>query len=140
MIENKGCWTIFYNKGKPIPREEDLHVMFRLVWLGTTQDVGREANDGRGPVDFKISFGKKDKTLVEFKLASNSHLAANLQTQLELYKKASDADAGYKVICYFSPEEYRRVTNILNDLKMTNDPNIILIDAMKKIPASKVTM
>lgn len=26
MIENKGCWTIFYNKGKPIPREEDLQV------------------------------------------------------------------------------------------------------------------
>ena len=78
--------------------------MFRLVWLGTTLDVGREANDGRGPVDFKISYGLKDKTLVEFKLASNSHLADNLQTQLDLYNKASDAEAGYKVICYFSAE------------------------------------
>ncbi len=136
-IENKGCWTIFYNKEKPITREEDLHVLFRLVWFGTSLDVSREVNNGIGPADFKISLGQKDKTLVEFKLAKNTHLRENLKNQLELYKKASDAQYGYKVIIYFSDEEYQRVYHILRNLKMDGDKNIILIDARPKVSASK---
>jgi hypothetical protein len=108
-----------------------------LVWYGTKLDVGREVNDGIGPVDFKISHGL-DKTLVEFKLASNSHLRDNLRNQLELYKKASDAQHGFKVIIYFSPEELKKVNAILTELNMSKDPNIILIDASKKVSASKV--
>lgn len=130
LIENKGGHKIFYDaKGKPIMRETDVHIMFRMVWFGTPSDVSREVNDGRGPVDFKISRGAKDKTLVEFKLAKNTQLKANLMKQLEIYQKASDATAGYKVIIYFSDEEYEKVIDILQDLKMDTDENIILIDA-----------
>jgi hypothetical protein len=136
-IENKGCWKIFYNKDKPITREEDLHVLFRLVWYGTKLNVSREVNDGIGPVDFEVSNGL-DKTLVEFKLARNSHLRDNLHKQLELYKKASDAEHGFKVIIYFSPEELVKVNAILAELNMSSDANIILIDATKKVSASKV--
>ena len=131
VIENKGGHRIFYYKGKPIAKEEDIHILFRLTWFATPSDVSREVNDGRGPVDFKISRGSKDKTLVEFKLASNSQLSRNLQRQLEIYKKASDAEKGYKVIFYFSRPELDKVSRILKDLKMINDPNIILIDARK---------
>ena len=136
-IENKGCWTIFYNKDRPITREEDIHVLFKLIWYETPFDVSHEVNDGRGPADFKVSYGR-DKTLVEFKLASNTHLRDNLENQLELYKKASDAEYGFKVIFYFSPEDLKRVNTILSELNMLNDPNIILVDATKKIPASQV--
>lgn len=88
-------------------------------------------NDGRGPVDFKISRGSNDKTLVEFKLASNPQLTRNLQKQLEVYKKASDVERGYKVIFYFTRQELDRVNRILKELKMTDDPYVILVDARK---------
>ncbi|MBI4698100.1 MAG: hypothetical protein HY758_04125 [Nitrospirae bacterium] len=101
VIENKGGHKLFYHNGKPIAKEKDIHILFRLTWFATPADVSREVNDGRGPVDFKISRGSKDKTLVEFKLAGNSGLNRNLQKQLEIYKKASDAEKGYKVIFYF---------------------------------------
>jgi hypothetical protein len=74
VIENKGGHHLFYHGGAPIEREKDLQILYRLVWFGTPSDVGTEANDGRGPVDFKISRGAKDKTLVEMKLAKNTHL------------------------------------------------------------------
>jgi hypothetical protein len=135
-IENQGCWKIFYNKNKPVTREEDIHILFRLVWYGTILDVSHEVNNGVGPVDFKISYGQKDKTLVEFKLAKNTHLRTQLQTQLELYKKASGAEYGYKVIIYFTGKELAHVKEILKDLQMENDPNIILIDARPKVSAS----
>lgn len=79
VIENKGGHRIFYINGKPVARESDLQIMFRLTWCGTPSDVTREANDGRGPADFKISRGAYDKTLVEFKLAKNTQLRRNLK-------------------------------------------------------------
>ncbi len=130
-IENKGCHRIFYVGGKPARREEDVHILFRLIWFGTPSDVSREVNDGRGPVDFKISRGVKDKTLVEFKLASNTQLKRNLKRQAETYQKASDASKSIKVIIYRSAAEHRRVQRILKDLKLLSNPNIVLIDARK---------
>jgi hypothetical protein len=69
-----------------------------MTWYASVSDVTREANDGRGPVDFKVSSGSKDKVLVEFKLASNTQLKRNLQKQTGIYEKASDADRTIKVI------------------------------------------
>jgi len=53
----------------------------------TVVAVDAEVNDGRGPVDYSISHGAVDKTLVEFKLASNSQLAKNLKSKQKSTKK-----------------------------------------------------
>jgi len=129
VVENKGGHHIFYVNGKAIRKEADVHILFRLTWHYTPSDVGREVNDGRGPADFKISRGASDKTLVEFKLAKNTQLKRNLQKQLDIYQKASDAEVGFKVIIYFTEDELVRVDKILRELKMENDPNIYLVDA-----------
>ena len=44
VIENKGGHKIFYVGGKPIRRESDLQILYRLVWFGTSSDVSREVN------------------------------------------------------------------------------------------------
>jgi hypothetical protein len=62
------------------------------------------------------------------KLAKNSQLERNLQKQLEIYKKASDAARGIKVIIYFTAAEHARVLGILDKLKLLNDRDVILID------------
>lgn len=141
VIENKGGHRLFYVKGKPIEREEDLQILYRLTWFASVSDVTREANDGRGPVDFKISMGSTDKTLVEFKLAKNSQLKRNLQRQAEIYEKASDADRTIKVIIFFSVEERKRVDRILSELGMVGHPDVVLIDARRdnKPSGSKAT-
>lgn len=130
VVENKGGHTIFYMNGQPVQREADLQVMYRLVWFATPSDVTREANDGRGPADFKISRGSSDKTIVEFKLAKNTQLKRNLEKQCAVYEAASDAThPSIKVIMFFNESEQERVKTILRDLKLENDENIVLIDA-----------
>lgn len=129
VVENKGGHRIFYVEGSPIQREEDLQVMYRLVWFGTESDVTREANDGRGPADFKISRGARDKTIVEFKLAKNSQLERNLTRQAEIYQRASDAKHSLKCILYFTYTELEKVQRILERLKLDKHPDIVLIDA-----------
>lgn len=76
--------------------------------------------------------GAADKTLVEFKLARNSKLKQNLQKQCEIYERASDPTSpSIKAIFYFSREQKGRVDQILEELKLTNNKHIVLIDGGK---------
>jgi hypothetical protein len=129
VIEHKGGHRIFYHDGVAIEREKDLQILYRLVWFGTPSDVGTEANDGRGPVDFKISRGARDKTLIEMKLAKNTQLERNLEKQVPIYQAASDAECAIKAIIYFSQAEQRRAEGILDKLGLLGHRDIVLIDA-----------
>jgi hypothetical protein len=129
VIENKDGYRLFYINGKPIERENDLQILYRLTWFASESDVNREVNNGRGPVDFKISRGSKDSTLIEFKLAKNTQLEKNLENQVKIYEAASDTTQSIKVILYFSYRELNRVNRILRKLKLTENPDVVLIDA-----------
>jgi len=129
VIENKDGYRLFYIKGTPIERESDLQILYKLTWFASESDVNREVNNGRGPVDFKISRGSRDSTLVEFKLARNTQLEKNLENQVKIYEAASDTSKSIKVILYFSYRELNKVNRILKKLKLTGDSDVVLIDA-----------
>lgn len=138
VIENNDGYRLFYIDGKPIKREDDLQIIYRLTWYASDFDVNREPNNGRGPVDYSISKGSNDKTLIEFKLASNSKLKQNLAKQVEIYEKANSTQKSIKAVLYFDNSEFKKVNRILKELKTENSPNIILIDAGRKISGSNV--
>ncbi|MCD6437288.1 MAG: hypothetical protein J7L56_03355 [Halomonas sp.] len=129
VIENNDGYRIFYSNGQPIKRESDLQLMFRLTWYASQDDVNAEVNNGRGPVDYKISRGSKDSTLVEFKLASNSKIKQNLAKQVEVYKAANQTKKSIKVILYFSDSELSRVQKIMKELELKEGKELVLIDA-----------
>lgn len=139
VIEDQDGYRYFFDGDTPLQREKDLQILFKLVWFGTPSDVNAEVNNGRGPVDFKISRGALDKTLVEFKLASNRQLKANLAHQLEIYQKANATSKGLKVVLFFTDAEYERVQGVRRELSLLDDDSIILIDARPKVSASKVS-
>ncbi len=141
VIENKDGHKVFYGlDGKPVRREEVVQLLFRLTWYASLSDVNREVNNGRGPVDYKISRGAADSALVEFKLAKNSKLEQNLKHQVEVYKRANSTKKALKVIVSFTLDELKKVKRILKKLDIEQDPNVILIDAdsRKKLSASNV--
>lgn len=129
VIENKDGYRLFYLKGRPVKREEDLQIMYRLTWFAAPHDVNREVNNGRGPVDFKVSHGNTDKTLIEFKLASNNKLKRNLEKQVGVYEAANNTQKSITVILHFSDSELQRILRYLQDLSLSTAKNIILIDA-----------
>lgn len=132
VIENNDGYRFFYLKGQPVKRESDLQLMFRLTWFAAEEDVNSEVNNGRGPVDYKISRGAKDSTLVEFKLASNSKLRQNLENQVEIYKAANQTPNSIKVIMCFSSSEMKKVMLVLNQLGLSGKENVVVIDASKE--------
>jgi len=121
-----------YIKGKPL-QEKQLQLMFKMATYESLFDYNSEVNNGRGPIDFIISFGSKDKIGLELKLASNKKLKQNLLNQGEVYKEDSNLKHVIKMIFFFSDKELKRVNGILKELnKLVDNKEIFLIDCRKK--------
>ena len=138
-IEDNDGYLLFNRAGRPFANEKELQLAFGLVWCGTDFDINREVNNGRGPVDFKVSFGAGDKSLIEFKLASNKALKRNLEKQVAIYEAANRTWTSVKVIVIYTPAEQRKVEKVLRELSLTGAESIVLIDARRdnKPSASK---
>lgn len=118
-------------------KERSLQQVFKLFWRKTSFDFNAEVNNGRGPVDFKVSKGSQDKTIIEFKLASNSMLEQNLLNQGPIYAQSNNTSNTIVVIFYFSIEEKERVDIILKKYQLSNLENYIKIDCTRQVSASK---
>lgn len=128
-IENQDGYKLINRAGEPFSRESEVQLFFGLVWYRPEFDVNREVNNGRGPVDFKVSAGAFDKTLIEFKLGSNRSLKRNLEKQVAIYEKANQTRSSVKVIVYYTSDDEARVRTILKELNLEQEKSILLIDA-----------
>ena len=80
-------------------------------------------------MDFKASFGAGDKSLIEFKLASNTALKRNLEKQVPIYEAANRTPTSVKVIVIYTAQDERKVNRLLRELNLAGDESIVLIDA-----------
>ena len=129
-IENGDGYKLL-NRGssEPFSNEKEVQLAFGLVWCKTDLDINREPNNGRGPVDFKASYGSGDKSLIEFKLGSNKQLKRNLEKQVAVYEAANGTRSSVKaIVCYTAGQE-RRVVKVLKELKLDAEKSVVVIDA-----------
>jgi hypothetical protein len=130
-IEDRDGYKVINRPGQPFSRETEVQLFFGLIWYRTDFDVNREVNNGRGPVDYKVSAGAIDKSLIEFKLGSNKALKRNLENQLPIYQAANQTASTVKVIVSYTAGDQARVELILKQLKLTEEPSIVIIDARR---------
>lgn len=140
-IEFGGLYKDLYYNNEPIASEGTLQRMFKLVWCRTNFDANSEVNNGTGPVDYKISLGKDNSQLVEFKLAKNSRLNHILQ-QTASYEEANETKHSLIVIFYFSEIELVKVNTFLNQFNLHGKvgTDVFLVDCRNdnKVSASKL--
>lgn len=138
VIEKQDGYRLFYIKGVPISRESDLQIMFKLTWFASKFSADAEVNNGRGPADFLVSYGSQDKSIIEFKLAKNSHMEKNLRNQAKIYSDAARANnPPIMAILYFNFSERDKVQRIMTKNGLSDTKHIVLINAMPKESASK---
>ncbi len=128
-IENQDGYKLVNRAGGPFSREDEVQLFFGLIWYGTEFDVNREVNNGRGPVDFKVSAGRIDKSLIEFKLGSNTGLKRNLEKQVAIYEAANRTHSSVKVVVYYTERDENRVRDVLKALRLEGEESIVLVDA-----------
>ena len=120
-VENQDGYKLINRAGEPFSQETEVHLFFGLLWCKSDFDANREVNNGRGPVDFKISYGAGDKSLIEFKLGSNSSLKRNLEKQVAVYEAANKTRTSVKVIICYTAKDQERVNRILKELSLKNE-------------------
>jgi hypothetical protein len=128
-IENNDGYRLLNRDGRPFSTEAEVHLAFGLVWCKTDLDINREPNNGRGPVDFKASYGAGDKSLIEFKLGSNTQLKRNLEKQVQVYEQANGTRSSVKAIICYTSRQQTRVAAILKELGIGDEESVVVIDA-----------
>lgn len=116
FVEENGGWRLLWNDNGN-PRKEKAA---QLLFLGIVShychandiDISREADIGRGPVDFKVSRGYNLRVLLELKLAKNSRFWHGLERQLPTYQLAESIDKGYFIVVAFNKQDFERIKNI----------------------------
>ncbi|BCA57150.1 hypothetical protein W02_42900 [Nitrospira sp. KM1] len=145
-VENHDLARILYHE-RGDPRHESyaqrlFYAMADAYCEANNLDLSREANAGRGPVDFKVSAGYRTRIVVEIKLSSNSKLIGGFKRQVGEYAKSEKAyKAIYAVLDIGKGGKWRkRLSRAENELKKAGElvPLIFVIDAELKKSASRL--
>jgi hypothetical protein len=145
-IELHGGSRVLYKAPAEPHREEVAQILFYMVADAYCEandlELSREANAGRGPVDFKIAGGYSSRVNVETKLSTNSKLLHGYQTQLEEYNKAEGAYHSFFVVIDLGNkgEWLERLNDDRNGALGAGKkaPEVIVIDGRMKPSASKI--
>jgi hypothetical protein len=142
--ENKLYEVLYGESGRPRPEVFSQRLFYAIADTycnANNVDLNREPNAGNGPVDFKLSAGYHARVLVEIKKSSNGDLLHGFQVQLAAYENAEATRESLYLILLVSDNEAP-----INDVmalrsaalaKGARVPDIVVIDARKRLPASK---
>jgi hypothetical protein len=109
-VEHTDLWRVLWNDELTRPRKEKIvqavaGQMWILLCERSDVDISREANVGRGPVDFKFSAGWRRRALIEVKLMSSRKLRQGAEAQLPQYMTSERISSAYYVCVGFTDEE-----------------------------------
>ena len=148
LVEDRDLWREFYaDFSYTKPRfEKSAQRIFYMLALSYCDanglDITPEAETGRGPVDFKFSYGGNKKVLLEIKLSTNKQLLNGYRKQLEIYSKAErTVDAFYVILNVGKLARKDRSLNNLRESQIAKAKpasRIVVIDALPRLSASKV--
>lgn len=146
LVENNALSSLLYDSsGKPKKEEAAQKVFYGIAdayCSANNLDLSREADAGRGPVDFKMSKGYKGRVIVEAKLTTNQQLLHGLDIQIEEYKKAEKTQFGVYLVIDVTGGSATRVDNLKKRMRVSKAaglrvPEVVFVDAVPKKSASK---
>jgi len=143
LVEDNQLGRLLYDKdGKP-KYESAAQLLFFGVASAYCQannlDLSPESDAGRGPVDFKVSAGFKEKVLVELKLTSNKQLTHGFQNQLPIYQRAENSTHGIYLVINNGGASSARLSAFGEMVRSAGKlaPKVIMVDAVRRDSASK---
>lgn len=116
FVENNDGWRLLWNDDGTTRKEVSFQALFSGVIIPHCQanniDISKEANIGRGPVDFKFSIGYQCRVLIEAKLANNTKFWNGLRKQLPAYLRAEKVDCGIFLVACQRDQDFDRTRDI----------------------------
>lgn len=132
-IENNNGNLFFYFQNKPISIDNELQIIFRLIWFADNLNIVSKENQLQPLLTEEKVKENKSTNLIKISIANNKNLKNNF---LKFYaKNQTIKDVNHLsvyIVIYFTDGELDRVSKIIHKLKLTTYQNIILIDARLK--------
>lgn len=131
-VEYQGGYTLLWDR---IPKElsttgkeewksrneTSVQTLFTGIVLSYCQannvDLSKEADIGRGGIDFKFSTGYTNRALVEFKLARSTKLKQGALKQLPAYLKCEQVNYGYYAVIVYEKKEFKILQKAREDIE-----------------------
>jgi hypothetical protein len=145
-VEQRRGWELLWTSASEHRDEKAVQTAFwnTVEPLASSQGVlvTREAETGRGPVDFVFANGTDSRVLIEFKLTESSRLFDGLDSQLVEYMRAARAHAAFFVCVGFQDSSRGRYDTVrkrlLRLLAQRSDLFIEtqFVDARRRVGAS----
>ena len=143
-VEDNGANHLLFAGGEPRDEKSSqalFYVVADLYAKGTSVEVSRESNAGRGPVDFKVS-SSGYRCLVEFKLSNHAKLAQGYDVQLKIYQRSEDSRRAFYCVVLVNDADVSNVEELQShvaELRSSEEhaPELVVIDARRKPSASK---
>lgn len=159
-IEENGGNKILYRRSssgailKNKPQNEDVsQILFYLIAdiFCNQADIvlSRESDAGRGPVDFSLATGYKNKVLVEIKKSNNPNIIDGFKKQIKAYQKSENAQHSFYVVILVKenkrknknqPTKIEQLKNIFeeNIKSKIKTPELVVIDGLVYPSPSKL--
>jgi Domain of unknown function (DUF4365) len=149
-VEDRDLWRALWDAKLTRPRgEKVIHIIAGEMWRALCEsadvDISREANAGRGAVDFKFSAGWHRRALIEVKLLSSSRLRQGARDQLPQYLASEQVSCAYYMCVGFRdrdllPERLELIRGICASYQEQSGMLVVpeFIDARPKAPASRL--
>ncbi len=146
QIEQKKGYKLLWHDGKTPEPEEHSQVLFDLLFEKYAGKHGvfliREAETGRGPVDFKFTGGFDWTAHMEIKRADSPKLRHGLRKQLPTYLNADDVGVGFYCIVAYNQSHLVKCEKLARESAgLEKELNLVLrvhvVDARPKRSASK---
>jgi hypothetical protein len=148
FIEQNGGWSLLWNDDGTHKPEEAAQKLFlgivKHYCKANNIDISKEANIGRGPVDFKVSQGHARRALIEVKMARNGKFWNGLEKQLPTYQHAEDVTTGVFLVIAQSEGDLKKIKGIQDKVKSVAARTgyamtAVVVDATKEhLSASKL--
>lgn len=145
LIENNGWFDYLYNDKGSLKPERAPQLLFfgiaEVYCIANNLDLSRETNAGVGSLDFKVSHGHNAKVNVEIKYSTNPNIVSGFEKQLPTYNRAEKTDTSIYLIIK-TKENMNKIKEVqqLADKQKADGkrvPEIIIVDGMKQVSASK---
>lgn len=145
LVEERGLRELLFDaEGKPKIERASQLLFFGIAdayCVSNNIDISREPETGRGPADFKLSKGHRERVIVEVKLSSNAKYLDGLVSQLPTYLNAESANAGLFLLIKVGDHDARIKTICSEHARLIANgnllPDLVIVDALKKPSASK---
>lgn len=144
LIENCGWYEFLYDNNKLRNERFAQKLFYGIADIHcrvNDLNLSREPNAGNGALDFKITQGYNSVVTVEIKYSTNSNLTKGYTIQLPTYNKAENSRNSIYLVLKTKDSETGLKNLMVEHDKLVQKgeyaPEIIVIDARKKLSASK---